>query len=344
MKRSLQHIKSAARLLPLAFLLSAGTAAAETLTLYCSAEDEQCQIMASGFTKATGIDVAMTRKSTGEVLAQLLAEVSNPKGDVWWGGTGDPHVQAAEQSLTEPYQSPMLTELQPWAVRQAEQTGYRTIGVYANALGLIYNKEVIAAKKMPPPACWADLIRPEYKDEIQMPNPVSSGTAYTALATLIQLLGEEPAFEYLKQLDSNISQYTKSGSAPTTAASRGESAIGIGFMALGVIQVLNGFPVEVVAPCEGTGYEIGSMSLIKGGPSPETARKFYDWALTAKAQELGAEAKSFQAPSNLEAKLPPEAPDLSKVKLIDYDFKKYGSSEERKRILSRWESEVGSKK
>jgi iron(III) transport system substrate-binding protein len=299
--------------------------------------------MANGFTKATGIDVAMTRKSTGEVLAQVLAESSNPKGDIWWGGTGDPHMQAAEQDITVSYQSPLLKELQPWAIRQAEETGYRTIGVYANALGFTYNKEVVADKKMPVPACWADLIRPEYKNEIQMPNPVSSGTAYTALATLVQLLGEEPAFEYLKQLDANMSQYTKSGSAPTTAASRGESAVGIGFMALGVIQVLNNFPVEVVAPCEGTGYEIGSMSMIKNGPNPETAKKFYDWALTAKAQELGAEAKSFQAPSNLAATLPPEAPDLSKVKLIDYDFKKFGGSEERKRILTRWQTEIGNK-
>jgi iron(III) transport system substrate-binding protein len=34
--------------------------------------------------------------------------------------------------------------------------------------------------------------------------------------------------------------------------------------------------------------------------------------------------------------------DLSKLKLIDYDFAKYGSAAERKRLISRWDREIGS--
>src|SRR3546814_15910640 len=72
--------------------LSAGAGsaqAAERLTLYCSPQIEWCQIMVEAFTKETGIDVAMTRKSSGETLAQIKAEASNPRGAVRWGGTGD---------------------------------------------------------------------------------------------------------------------------------------------------------------------------------------------------------------------------------------------------------------
>ena len=74
--------------------------------------------MVTAFEKATGIKVLMTRKSSGEFYAQLKAEASNPRGDIWWGGTGDPHLQAAEEGLTEPYKSPKMNELQDWAVRQ----------------------------------------------------------------------------------------------------------------------------------------------------------------------------------------------------------------------------------
>lgn len=322
--------------------ISASGAMAESLTLYCSPGEEWCQAMVNAFTRATGIDVAMTRKSSGETYAQIKAEASNPKGDVWWGGTGDPHLQAAEEGLTEEYKSPMLDKLQPWALSQAASANNRTVGIYAGALGFVYNTEVIAEKKLPVPKCWADLIKPEYKGEIQIANPNSSGTAYTALATLVQILGEDAAFDYQKQLHANVNQYTKSGSAPAKAAARGETGIGIVFMHDGVQQKVGGFPVEVVAPCEGTGYEIGSMSIIKGGPNPEAARKWYDWALTPEAQEIGASVDSFQVPSNLTAKIPPEAPSLDKVKLIDYDFKKYGSSDVRKSLLSRWDQEVGS--
>jgi iron(III) transport system substrate-binding protein len=97
----------------------------------------------------------------------------------------------------------------------------------------------------------------------------------------------------------------------------------------------------VVSPCEGTGFEVGSMSIIKGAPNLENAKKWYDWALTPEAQALGAQANSFQVPSNKNAPIPEAAPKLSDIKLIDYDFAKYGSSDERKRLLSRWDKEIG---
>ena len=99
-------------------------------------------------------------------------------------------------------------------------------------------------------------------------------------------------------------------------------------------------PVKVVAPCEGTGYEIGSMSIIKGAKNLDLAKKWYDWALTPAAQELGAKDKAYQVPSNKSAKAPPQAPDLKTIKLINYDFAKYGSSAERSRLLKKWDTDI----
>jgi len=318
----------------------AGVRAAGELTLYCSPQIEWCQAMVTAFEKKTGIKVAMTRKSSGETFAQIKAEASNPKGDVWWGGTGDPHLQAAEEGLTQEYKSPMLAELNDWAVQQAEQSGYRTVGVYAGALGYGYNTDLLAQKNLPEPKCWADLVKPEYKGEVQIANPNSSGTAYTALATFVQLWGEDAAFDYLKKLHKNVNQYTKSGSAPIKAAGLGETTIGIVFQHDAVTQIVSGAPIKTVSPCEGTGYEIGSMSIIKDARNLDSAKAWYDWALTPEAQALAIEAQAYQVPSNKGATIPPEAPKLSEIKLIDYDFKKYGSSEERTRLLAKWDQEV----
>ncbi|MDO5641879.1 MAG: ABC transporter substrate-binding protein, partial [Paracoccus sp. (in: a-proteobacteria)] len=89
------------------------------------------------------------------------------------------------------------------------------------------------------------------------------------------------------------------------------------------------------------GYEVGSMSIIKGGPNPENARLFYDWALSPEAQAIGATVSSFQVPSNKAAPVPEQSPNLDDIKLIDYDFVKYGSSDERTRLLTKWDAEVG---
>jgi iron(III) transport system substrate-binding protein len=322
-------------------LLLPGAARAQgDLVLYCTPQEEWCRAMVTAFEKKTGIKVAMTRKSSGELYAQIKAEAANPKGDIWWGGTGDPHLQAAEEGLTLEYTSPMNKDLHPWAIKQWEQSKHRTVGVYAGALGYGFNTKQIADKKLAEPKCWSDLLDPKLKDEVQVADPNSSGTSYTMLATMVQLLGEDKGFDYLKRLHKNINQYTKSGAAPAKATSLGETTVGIVFQHDVVTFVVQGAPIKVVAPCEGTGYEIGSMSLIKGAKNLDNAKKWYDWALTAEAQQLGAQAKAYQVPSNKNAKAPPEAPDFSKIKFIDYDFAKYGSSAERRRLLAKWDAEV----
>ena len=322
-----------------AALLGAGEAKAQ-LNLYCTVQEEWCREMVQAFEKETAIKVNMSRKSSGELYAQIKAEASNPKGDVWWGGTGDPHLQAAEEGLSEEYTSPMMPQLQDWAVRQWEQSKKRTVGVYAGALGYGFNTQLIAKKGIPEPKCWDDLLNLKLKDDVQVADPNSSGTSYTMLATMVQLKGEDAGFAYLKKLHANINQYTKSGAAPAKATSLGETAVGIVFMHDMVTMVVDGGPVKVVAPCEGTGYEIGSMTLIRGAKNMALAKKWYDWALTPAAQELGAKAKAYQVPSNKSSKTPPQAPDLNAIKLINYDFAKYGSSAERVRLLAKWDKEV----
>jgi iron(III) transport system substrate-binding protein len=319
----------------------AGPAAAQgEITVYCSVQEEWCRPMMQAFERSTGIKVSMTRKSSGETYAQIKAEAANPRGDVWWGGTGDPHLQAAEENLSEPYQSPMLEKLLPWARKQSEQSGFKTVGIYAGALGYSYNTQQLARRNLPAPKCWADLAKPEYRDEVQVADPNSSGTAYTKVATLVQLMGEDKAFAFMREMHRNVNQYTRSGAAPARAVATGESLIGITFLHDAVTMAVTGAPVAIVAPCEGTGYEIGSMSIIKGARNMANAKRFYDWALTPEAQAIAVEAKSYQVPSNTASTVPPQSPKLADIKLIDYDFAKYGSSAERTRLLARWDAEI----
>ena len=323
-----------------ACMLFAPAAQAQSLSLLCNATIDWCELMKNKFEAETGIKTAMTRRSSGESYAQVRAESANPKIDVWWAGTGDPHLQAAGEGLTEVYKSSSLSKLQPWANKVAEASGNRTVGIYLGALGYAYNEKMLASKKLPAPKCWSDLADAKYKDEVQMPDPNSSGTAYTMLATLVQLMGEEKAFAFMKSMHKNVNQYTKSGVAPSQAVGRGETLIGISFMHDLIVPKLGGFPVTLVAPCEGTGYEIGSMSIIKGARNMTEAKRFYEFALRPDIQSLAPSVKAYQIPSHMEAKVSAESIKSTDVKLIDYDQVKYGSTEVRKRLLKRWSDEV----
>ena len=312
------------------------------VNVICSVQAEWCNMIQTVFSRTTGIKVNMSLKGSGETLAQLIAERANPKTDLWFGGTGDPHLQAAEQGLSLEYKSASLPQLHGWAQEQAVQSQYRTVGIYSGPLGFGFNTELLARKKLAAPKSWSDLLNPAFKGEIQVANPASSGTAYTMVATLVQLMGEDKAFDYMKALHKNISQYTRSGTGPIKAVARGETTISISFVHDGPGEKMQGFPVETLTPAEGTGAEIGSMSIIKGARNLDNAKKFYEWALSAQAQQFGAASRQFQLPSNKSTPVDPRVPDFKKIKFINYDYAKYGASAERRRLIAKWEKEINS--
>ena len=121
----------------------------------------------------------------------------------------------------------------------------------------------------------------------------------------------------------------------------GEVGIGVSFIFGFENERQQGFTmVKSTAPCEGTSYEIGGIALIKGSRNRETARRYYDWLMSPSGQSLGAKANSLQVPANKTFKPDPKIPTVENVRLIKYDFEKYGKAAERKRLLDRWEKEV----
>ena len=314
---------------------------AQQLTALCSTDQAWCELAAKEFQAQTGIKVLQVRKATGEALAQLRAEAANPKTDLWWGGTGDPFLQAAEIGLLDPYRPAYLNDLYAWAVRQYALSGNLVGGFYTSAIGFGWNEEVLRRKKLPAPKCWADLVDPKYKGEIETSHPGSSGTGYTILAGLVQLMGEDAAFDYLKRLHRNVTQYTRSGTAQAKSVASGEVGIGVSFIFGFESERQQGFTmVKSAAPCEGTSYEVGGIALVKGSKNREAAKKYYDWLMSPAGQSLGAKSNSLQFPANKTFRPDPRIPTLDDVRLIKYDFEKYGKATERKRLIERWEKEV----
>lgn len=327
--------------LALAALAAVPALAHAQLNLYCSSPNTAwCQGMAVGFERATGTKVAVVQKATGEMLAQIKAERANPKGDVWWAGPADSYLQAAEEGLLEEYRSPQVAQLYDWAQRITDVSKNRVAGVYGGILALGYNTEIGAKKKLPVPKCWRDLLDPAFKGEVMLGNPNSSGTAYLMVASLVQIMGEDEAFRFMADLNRNVTSYARSGIGPMTAVTRGEVYVGSTVLHGVINEIVRGFPVLPVLPCEGVGYEVGSMAIVKGARNLDAAKKFYDWALTADAQKIGLDVKEFAIPTNRAVPLPPQVPKLTDVKVIAYDFAKYGASDTRRRLLERWEKDV----
>ncbi len=329
-------------LLLLALLAPLPAAAQGTLNMLCAPAADWCEAIAAAFQRDTGVRVSMARKSTGEILAQVRAEAANPRTDVWFGGSAEAHFTAAEQNLLQAYTSPNMAQLPPWAQRVHAQSQGRCVGVSSGAIAIVYNREVLARRNIPVPQSWAELLLPAYRGEIQLPNPNSSGTAYTIIAGLVQLWDEDRAFAYLRQLHRNVNAYTRSGAAPVQAAARGETGLSVSFNMETESLVQQGFPLAMTYPTEGTSYEVACLSIIRGARNQAQARRFYDWYLTPAAMDIGLASNQYHVPAHVGAKADPRIPDMTKLRLIDYDIAAYGDAARRRQILERWDREVGS--
>ena len=296
------------------------------------------------YARTTGIKVNMSLKGSGEALAQLIAEKDNPKTDVWFGGTGDPHLQAAEQGLTLEYKSPTLAaaaSVGAAAGRSSPATrpSASTPGRWASAT----TPSCWRRRSCPCRKTWADLLKPEYKGEIQVANPASSGTAYTMIATLVQLMGEDKAFDYLEGAAQERQPVHALGHRPDQGGGarrdRGVDQLRARRARARRCRASRSRPSR---RAEGTGAEIGSMSIIKGARNLEAAKKFYEWALTPRRAAVRRRGQAVPAAEQQGHAGRPRVPDFKKIKFINYDYAKYGASAERRRLIARWEKEVNS--
>ena len=315
------------------FIFNSGWTAGNEVVVYTALEeDESADYFDLAAKELPDLNIKWIRYSTGELMAKVLAEKNNPQADVIYG-TAVTEL-ARVKDILEPYKPKDIDKI---GEAYKDPDGYWTaIDMYVAAFCI--NTDRLAEKGLTMPTSWADLTRPEYKGEIIMPNPASSGTGYLQVTSLLLMggikEGKEDGWDYLKELDKNIVEYTNSGSAPAKLASTGEIAIGVSFGYRVARQQSEGYPVEMVFPAEGAGYELEANCLLKGAKNPEAAKKFLDWAITENAMKAYSKYKIMVTREGIvsEATLPLPKPEEVKLAKMDFDW----SAANKTQLMEKW--------
>jgi len=319
--------------------------AKQVLHMYTALDVDEAKIYIEAFEKAyPDIEVKWVRMSAGEILARVRAEAGRPGASIWFGGPSTSHIAAAREGLLEPYKESLAWQYLPAEYKDPD--GYWA-GFYTGYIGFVTNKEFLEEHGVEAPTSWYDLLNPVFKGEISMAYPYTSGTAYTTLISILQALGpeklgwDEEDIDYIRKLDAQMHHYTRAGSACVTEVGMGEVAVGIAFshdiLAKGVAK---GYPVVMTFPKEGTGYEIGAVSLIKGGPEPELAKVFYDWIMSAEAQSLF--KRWYRVPLNPEAELGEGVVTAAEVPVIEgFGQRIMWYGEHKDEIVAKWREITG---
>jgi len=321
------------------FLFVGAATAKETVVIYTSLENEEVvEYLKAAKKGLPDLDIQAIRLSTGELGARMLAEKDNPQADLIWGWAVTNMSEFVPKGMLVPYK-PKGWDMIPANFK--DPAGYWTaIDLYAAAL--VPNTKVLEQKNLPMPKGWNDLLNPVYKDMLIMPNPASSGTGFLQVASLLVMLDpeyktkpveENKAWDFLKELDKNMGQYIKSGSKPAKLTAAGEYAVGCSFAFVYSSLKKKGFPVALVMPEEGAGFELEANALLKGAKHEAAAKKFLDWALSEGAMKEYAKFKLGVAYPGIPG--PEGLPALDTIKLAPMDFP--WQSENRTKILEVWQ-------
>lgn len=312
----------------------AGQAASASMTVYCPMSETDCASVLAAFEADTGHASSFVRLGAGEILARIRAEQANPQAALWLAGAADIFIQAAGEGLLEPYASANI---------ESVESGYRSpddtwTPIAISPIAFLYNPAYLEELEVEPPTSWRDFADPAYAGAVVLTHPASSGTAYVSLASMVQVFGEDEAFELLKEIDGNVLQYLRSAGGPGQMVASGEAAVSMAFTHGLEVALADGFPIGVSFPQEGTGYELNAAALIADAPEGqrEAATDFLDWIVSQAGQTaLGQTYRESVVEGFVNDDF---SIDLSEANLIDYDSNWAG--ENRARLLQRYEREV----
>lgn len=293
------------------------------LTVYTARSESLNDAVIKNFEKDTGIHVNIVTGGTGEVVKRVATEKGNPMGDVLWAGSEA--MLVGKKDLFMNYVSKENEAMMP---QFRNGTGYIT-PAFSDPTVFIVNTKLKGDIKID---SFKDLLNPALKGKIAFGDPVNSSSAFQSLVCMIYDMGNgkpmsKPAWDYVDKFLAQLEgKMCNSSSQVYKDVAGGEYTVGLTWEDPAAALVKNGAPVEVVFPKEGALYAPQSVQIIKDCKHPENAKKFVDYMLSEKIQNLvgstltvrplreGAKLADYMVPAS---KIK-EAPDFNEAWVADH--------------------------
>ncbi|WP_044164612.1 ABC transporter substrate-binding protein [Virgibacillus sp. MSP4-1] len=299
----------------------------EPLKVYTHNNSDTMDALVENIEENTGVKLDVLRMSSGEGWSRIDSEAPNFGADMQIGMLQGFGIKAAEKDYLLKYDAENWGDV-PEKYKDPDGKWYGTSFWYTS-VGL--NTDIFEDKGLDKPESWKDLLDPQYKGEIVMPDPGTSGTAFLFVSTILQTFGEEEGWNYLQELDKNVAQYTKSGTAPAQMVAQGEYAVGITWDKAVTDFKQEGYPVEQFLPSEGVGYSLDVNWIFKDTDQPEKAKKVMDYLGSEEFMKKTAEFRSVVTKPGISGS---KNSDELREHFVDYDAK--WAAENRDKVMEQW--------
>ena len=293
--------------------------AADVICYNCPPEWADWASMLKAIKADLNYDIPHDNKNSGQALAQILAEKNNPVGDIGYFGVTF-GMKAKAQDALEPYKPANWDQVAPGL---KDPDGYWTT-IHSGTLGLFVNKDALAGK--PVPACWKDLLKPDYKGMVGYLDPTSAAVGYVGAVAINLALGGsasnfDPAITFFKELRKNDPIVPKQTSYARVVSGEIPVLFDYDFNAYRAKYKEKG-NFEFVLPCEGTVIVPYVMSLVKNAPNAAKGKQVLDYVLSDKGQALWTNAflkpaRPVKLPEAVSSKFLPDS-EYARATPIDY--------------------------
>ncbi|MCD6470743.1 extracellular solute-binding protein [Candidatus Bathyarchaeota archaeon] len=312
---------------------AAAPTAANRLSVMTSIPEATAAEILSHAEKDLGIKIDLWRGSEGKGIAKVRAEAAAGKitEDAIFLYDYETFLIWKDEGYLIPYVPPGAKDL----IVPPIPGGYGTPVIFS-PLAFIVNTDVLSKEGLEPPKSWKDLTDPKWKGKIIAPDPLTSGTAFSIMETLIQLFGEDGYFDFWKKVHPNVHHYEESGITITTLVAKGEFPIGITYDYTMYDVKLKGYPIDIIYPSEGVGYKTECVGILRDIPAErlELAKEFINWATSPKGMKWYAEVGHLYPTIPKGVTLPDYMTPWDKLPLVHYDRAYF--AENRDRLVKKW--------
>jgi iron(III) transport system substrate-binding protein len=253
----------------------------QSVMLYSSLKDSQLAAIREGFMKKyPHISMDYYTAGTGNVMTKLATEqqAGGISADIIWVGDPTNYIDFKKQGLLLPYDSPVAADI-PNKFKDPER-------MYMSArlimLGFVYNTNLVKGDMIP--KTWEDLLKPEFKDNIAMTDPTSSGTTLFTVAGLVQ--NPRYGWEYFEKLKANGIKLENGSSGVVNKAAAGEYKVSVGVDYIARTVMSQGSTIGFSYPENDIPIIESPIAIIKNTKNPEAAKLLYDFIISEEGQSV----------------------------------------------------------
>ncbi|MGH7793619.1 MAG: ABC transporter substrate-binding protein [Candidatus Binatia bacterium] len=288
--------------------------------VYGSLESDSANSIFNEFKKKNGIEVEYWRASATKVMDRALSEyrAGRPLFDIIL--TNDNPMQIMfKEGIFAKYDSSSAKDFPKNAIDPNLGPRYRNV-----VIGIVYNKNAIKANDAP--KSLEDLVKPQYRGKLVMPDPTQHTTTTQWVASLEKLMGKEKADKYIRDLAAMKPILVESLLPAAERVATGETPIAITYVKYAYLYGLKGAPLDYtrLGKFMGDGHY---LTLSNKAPHPNAGKAVIDYFLGPDSMKMMAKLGEFV---NRKGIYPPLA-DADKIEFVEmYDLNSKRFAEKKK--------------